>query len=246
MVEKFGLSDVGCVRELNEDCFCIHGFDSQNERGFCILADGMGGHNAGEVASQSAVTFIAEELTSLLELQEDVDIPARLITAIDNANEKVFSMSMKNSIHNGMGTTVVVVFISNGIAYIANVGDSRAYALREKELIQITSDHSIVAELVKSGTITSDEARRHPQRNIITRAVGTDDYVKSDVFEYDYSKGDVLLMCSDGLCTMVGDEEIRDIIISENKSDEIVFKLVDTAKEYGGIDNITVICIRFI
>lgn len=246
MVERFGLSDVGCVRELNEDCFCIHGFDDNRERGFCILADGMGGHNAGEVASQTTVSVIAEELTKLLDSDEVIGIPSALIRAVEKANDKVYGMSMKNSIHRGMGTTVVAAVIYDGIAYIANIGDSRAYACRDKELLQITADHSIVAELVRRGTITKEEAKRHPQKNVITRAVGTDSVVKTDVFEYDYSKGDTLLLCSDGLCTMVDDEDIYNTIIQENNSEKTVCKLVDTAKDNGGIDNITVICIRFI
>ncbi len=245
MVERFGLSDVGCVRELNEDCFCIHGFDDGRERGFCILADGMGGHNAGEVASQTTVRIIAEELTKLLDSDLGSEIPSKLLEAVERANDKVYNMSVNNSIHNGMGTTVVAVFILDGAAYIANIGDSRAYAIREDELLQITTDHSIVEELVQRGTITREEARRHPQKNIITRAVGTDSVVRADVFEYNYSQGDTLLLCSDGLCTMVEDSEIFNIMTQEKNSEDMVCKLVDTAKKNGGVDNITVICIRF-
>lgn len=243
MIDTFGLSDVGCVRELNEDCFCVHGFKN-SDNGFCVLADGMGGHNAGEVASQHAVQFVADDMQRLLS-EDDEGIPGRINEAVCSANQKIYTMSCENEVHKGMGTTLVVTFISHGTAYIANVGDSRAYAVRGDEIVQITKDHSIVAELMMSGMITSEEARRHPQKNIITRAVGTDKNVAADVFEYDFAQGDVLIMCSDGLSTMLTDDEIYDIVNKEENSRDTVRRLIDTAKEKGGIDNITVICIRF-
>ncbi len=244
MIETYGLSDIGCVRELNEDCFCIHGFEL-DEKGFCILADGMGGHNAGEVASQSAVKFIADKLRAVLSDGDEEGIPAVLTDAIDKANQKVYKMSTESTAHRGMGTTVVAAYISEGTAYIANVGDSRAYAVSKDGISQITTDHSIVEELVKSGTITHEEARVHPRRNIITRAVGTEEDIRTDVFEYEYSKGDVMLLCSDGLSSMLDDSEIENIINSEDNSEKTVCSLVDAAKERGGLDNITVVCIRF-
>ncbi len=243
MVETYGLSDVGCIRELNEDCFCIHGFEDGSENGFCILADGMGGHNAGEVASQSAVGFIAERLKSVV--GSDYGIPAALCDAVGLANEKVYRMSIESTAHSGMGTTVVAALVGSGNIYIANVGDSRAYMVSHDGITQLTTDHSVVEELVLSGTITHEEARVHPQRNIITRAVGTDPTVRTDVFEYSYSSGDVLLFCSDGLSTMLRDDEIENIIRNEETSEKTVCSLVDAAKERGGLDNITVICIRF-
>ena len=116
MVETFGLSDVGCIRELNEDCFCIHGFERNEDKGFCILADGMGGHNAGEVASQNAVRFIDERMSSTLEPDSDDKIPSALIDAVGKANERVYRMSVESTAHSGMGTTVVVSYIDCGIA----------------------------------------------------------------------------------------------------------------------------------
>lgn len=242
-MDTFGLSDVGCVRELNEDCFCIHGFNEERD-GFCVLADGMGGHNAGEVASQHAVKFVADDMQKLL-YEKSGGIPGKINEAVRDANSKIYKMSCENEIHKGMGTTIVVAFISDGAAFIANVGDSRAYAVRGDEIVQITKDHSVVAELMMSGMITPEEARKHPQKNIITRAVGTDEDVAADVFEYDFAEGDVLLMCSDGLSTMLDDSEIYEIVNSEENSENTVRRLIDTAKEKGGIDNITVICIRF-
>lgn len=245
MVEVFGLSDVGCIRELNEDCYCICGFGDNSERGFCILADGMGGHNAGEVASQNAVKLIAEEMNRLLESGEK-EIPGQLSRAVSVANTGVYTMASENPIHRGMGTTVVTAFIDDGTAYVANVGDSRAYAVRDDEIVQITTDHSVVSELVMRGTITKEEARLHPQKNIITRAVGTDKSVRTDIFEYNYSPGDVMIICSDGLSTMLDDNRILEIIKSKKTSEDTVNSLIAAAKDEGGLDNITVICIRFI
>ena len=245
MVEVFGLSDVGCIRELNEDCYCICGFGDNSERGFCILADGMGGHNAGEVASQNAVKLIAEEMNRLLESDEK-EIPGQLSRAVSAANTGVYTMASENPIHRGMGTTVVTAFIDDGTAYVANVGDSRAYAVRDDEIVQITTDHSVVSELVMRGTITKEEARLHPQKNIITRAVGTDKSVRTDIFEYNYSPGDVMIICSDGLSTMLDDNRILEIIKSKKTSEDTVNSLIAAAKDEGGLDNITVICIRFI
>lgn len=245
MVEVFGLSDVGCIRELNEDCYCICGFGDNSERGFCILADGMGGHNAGEVASQNAVKLIAEEMNRLLESGEK-EIPGQLSRAVSAANTGVYTMASENPIHRGMGTTVVTAFIDDGTAYVANVGDSRAYAVRDDEIVQITTDHSVVSELVMRGTITKEEARLHPQKNIITRAVGTDKSVRTDIFEYNYSPGDVMIICSDGLSTMLDDNRILEIIKSKKTSEDTVNSLISAAKDEGGLDNITVICIRFI
>ena len=245
MVEVFGLSDVGCIRELNEDCYCICGFGDNSERGFCILADGMGGHNAGEVASQNAVKLIAEEMNRLLESGEK-EIPGQLSRAVSAANTGVYTMASENPIHRGMGTTVVTAFIDDGTAYVANVGDSRAYAVRDDEIVQITTDHSVVSELLMRGTITKEEARLHPQKNIITRAVGTDKSVRTDIFEYNYSPGDVMIICSDGLSTMLDDNRILEIIKSKKTSEDTVNSLIAAAKDEGGLDNITVICIRFI
>lgn len=248
MTDAFGISDVGCIRELNEDCFCIQGFEKidgkEQSPGFCVLADGMGGHNAGEVASQNAVKFAAEELNRFLN-ERNGEIPAVLNNAVALANERVYTMAKKNPIHSGMGTTVVAAYIDDA-AYIANVGDSRAYAVRDNNIVQITTDHSVVAELVMSGTITQEEARRHPRKNIITRAVGTDESVRTDIFEYNYTAGDMLIICSDGLTTMLEDREILGIVKRNKTAEETAVSLVNAAKDCGGLDNITVICIRFL
>ena len=244
MTEVFGLSDVGCLRELNEDSFCVHGFENGTEKGFCIIADGMGGHNAGEVASQNAVKFIAEDLMISLD-EASTDIPGKLREAVEKANGKVYEMSKANIVQSGMGTTVVLCYIDNSTAYIANVGDSRAYAIRNDEIVRITVDHSVVEEMVLRGSITREEARNHPRKNIITRAVGTDFEVMTDIFEYSYSKGDMMILCSDGLCNMIYDDEILSMCKTGKNAEDICKGLVKAAKDNGGLDNITVVCICF-
>lgn len=243
--EIYGATDVGCVRELNEDSFCIYGFDKDASVSFCILSDGMGGHNAGEVASQETVEHIAEKLKNELN-SDNFEAPKILTDAIVEANEKVYQMSVKNQEQTGMGATVVASIIADNVAYIANVGDSRAYAWRKNELMQITKDHSMVEEMVTLGTLTRSEARVHPQRNVITRAVGTDSDIRVDIFEYDYIAGDKLLVCSDGLSAMVDDDEINEVLSSNISTKETVDCLIDKAKKNGGSDNITVICMEFI
>lgn len=243
VLEVYGASDRGRVRDLNEDSFCVHGFADGQPSGFCILSDGMGGHNAGEVASQKTVQFAADELLRNMERQE---APKTLNTAAEVANRNVYEMAMRNPQQRGMGATLVAAAVKDGTVYIANVGDSRAYALRQEELVQITKDHSIVEEMVANGTITAEEARNHPQRNIITRAIGADLHTEADIFEYDCFAGDVLILCSDGLTSMLEDAEIQAIISAGKDAETIVTALIDAANERGGRDNITVICIRFI
>jgi len=243
VLEVYGASDKGKVRDLNEDSFCVHGFTRQEPYGFCVVSDGMGGHNAGEVASQKTVQFVAEELLKRPAVDE---VPKALNQAVEDANQRVYRMAMANQSQRGMGATLVAAYVCPDEVYIANVGDSRAYACRNRELLQITRDHSVVEELVANGTITKEEARNHPQRNIITRAIGADGLTEADIFEYDYYAGDVLLLCSDGLSTMLTDEEIQEIITQNTDAKTMVTALIDAANAKGGRDNITVVCIRFI
>lgn len=246
MFDVYGVTDTGCVRELNEDNFSICGFEKNNEPGFCVIADGMGGHNAGEVASQLSIDFITDSLTEILVENDSPDIPRRINDAINLANESIYNMSKQDLDRSGMGTTTVICAFSNNEGYIANVGDSRAYACRNNEIYQITVDHSVVEELVQNGTITREEAKNHPQKNIITRAIGSEESTKADIFEYDYKVNDTIIMCSDGLSGMVDDELILKTVQEGSNSKQISEKLRDLAKEHGGIDNITVIIIRIL
>ncbi len=243
-LEVYGITNVGNVRELNEDSYAIHGFESSKPSGVCILADGMGGHNAGEVASQHAIAFVDEILGNSYE-REETEIPGLLAEAVTHANEKIYDLSLRTPQQHGMGTTLVISYITDGTAYIANVGDSRAYAIRGETMCRITVDHSVVEELVANGTITREEAFHHPQKNIITRAVGTDPSIKTDVYEYTYLPGDIMLMCSDGLTEMVQEQEILQIVSAGGSMQDILEHLVQAALDAGGHDNVTVIGVRF-
>ena len=245
-LDIFGASDIGCVRELNEDSFCIYGFDDGNPCGFCVLSDGMGGHNAGEVASGKTVEFVTEVLKKAISDTKASMPPRALTEAVSYANRTVYDMAMSDSKQNGMGATLVAAYITDSEAYIANVGDSRAYAFKDNRLFQITKDHSVVEEMVASGSLSREEARRHPQKNIITRAIGTDINTEADLFEYECTADDCLLLCSDGLSGMLEDSEIESIVKGAADSKTMAEALIKSAKEHGGTDNITVICIRFI
>lgn len=244
-VEVCGLTDIGKHRELNEDSFKICGFENKLPTGVCVLADGMGGHSAGEVASKKAAELITTDLMSRFGETDEKQIVLNIASAIDFANSEIYSMSIKNPNQAGMGTTAVVVYVKDGVVQIANVGDSRAYVVSDKKIRKITVDHSIVEELVKNGTITAEEARNHPDKNIITRAVGTEKYVDADFYEYTPTGNETILMCSDGLYEMLRDKEIKNILNKSNDLNEAVRALIDAANANGGVDNITVIALRF-
>ncbi len=246
ITEVYGFSDIGRVRDLNEDSFCIHGFEHGKPPGFCILSDGMGGHNAGEVASQKTVQLSSEYILREMDFGKRFSPPKALNRAVRQTNQIIFEMAEENPAQRGMGATMVAAYIDTGGAYIANVGDSRAYACRNGELLRITKDHSIVEELVDSGTITREEARNHPRKNIITRAIGSSTVTEADIFEYDYLPGDMLLLCSDGLSGMLTEEEMLSYLTADNSVEEITRQLIDAANARGGEDNITVVCIRFL
>lgn len=244
-VKVCGLTDKGKRRELNEDSFKICGFEDGKPLGVCVLADGMGGHNAGEVASGAAVDIITNELKTCLDEDDDKKITLNIAGAIDFANAHIYERALKNREQAGMGTTTVIAYVRDSQLRIANIGDSCAYVISDKEICKITIDHSVVEELVRRGTITREEARCHPDKNIITRAVGTEEYVDADFFDYRVSPGETVILCSDGLWEMVTDEEIKDIVSKSENTDEAVKALIDEANKNGGVDNITVVALHF-
>lgn len=244
-VKVYGLTDIGKRRELNEDSFKICGFEDGKPQGVCVLADGMGGHNAGEIASGAAVDIISNELKECLDEEDDKKITLNIAGAIDFANAHIYERSLKNKEQAGMGTTVVVAYVKDSQLRVANIGDSCAYVISDSEICKITVDHSVVEEMVQRGTITREEARRHPDKNIITRAVGTEEYVDADFFDYKVSPGDTVILCSDGLTETVRDEDILDIVKKSENTDEAVKTLVDEANKNGGVDNITVVALHF-
>lgn len=244
-VEVCGLTDIGKLRELNEDSFEIRGFKDGEISGVCVLADGMGGHNAGEIASRMAAQLICDDLESCLLESDNALIAKKMAAAIDFANSEIYNMSIKNSAQAGMGTTTVVAFVKKGLVRIANIGDSGAYLISDTVMRKITVDHSVVEELVQSGSITRAEARNHPDKNIITRAVGTEKYVDADFYDYVPVGGETILLCSDGLTEMLKEKEIKRIINDSENISVAVSALIDEANKCGGVDNITVIALQF-
>ena len=231
----------GIVREKNEDaCFVIPSHDVY------IVADGVGGNNSGEVASRTAVSEIASYVNDndLRQYNEPDDIFGFFSEAIDRANEKIFTMGTVNEDNRGMATTIVLAYIFDGAAYIANIGDSRAYLLRSGVLSRITKDHTYVNELIDKGLITEEEAENHRQKNVITKALGADMAVGPDFYRLAVEKEDVLILCSDGLYGEVPPERIVDILEENDNMNDACTGLVDEALRLGGRDNITVICLK--
>lgn len=244
-VSAFGASDTGLVRELNEDSFLISGFEGGSPRGFCILADGMGGHNAGEVASSMATRIIATELSQSDLAGSENEIVTEIIASLDYANDEIYRRAISSSEAAGMGTTAVVIYVNGDTAYIANIGDSRAYLIERDNISQLTVDHSVVQKLLDSGSITPQEARNHPDKNIITKALGTEPFEDYDIFEFSLRQGDKILLCSDGLTDMLEDFEIKDILSSCVSAEDSVNALISAANDRGGRDNITAVLICF-
>jgi len=234
----------GKIREINQDSYYI---SADENCPLFIIADGMGGHKAGEVASKLAVEIISSSFENQIKNIEMDD--NSIINAIKNsiwrANDEIYRKSIENEEYSGMGTTVTMAYETNGNIFIGHVGDSRAYLLRDNTLYQITKDHSLVEELVKNGTITREEARFHPQKNIITRAVGTNKEVEIDLIVKERTKGDILLLCTDGLTNMLNDEEIKELLIINDDMQKACELLVQLSNEKGGLDNISVVAIKF-
>ncbi len=237
------ISDIGLRRENNQDYMFV---STDLDFPIFVVADGMGGHNAGDIASSMAVKGIVEFLSENRERLKKNEIKTCIEEAISHVNDIIFIKSLESSDLNGMGTTITMAYIDNKKVYIGHVGDSRAYLIRENKIIQITEDHSLVNELIKNGSISSSEAINHPQRNIITRAVGTSYKIKSDFYTIKVKAKDIIILCSDGLTNMVGEDIILNVVERYDKMDmeNICNILVKLAKENGGSDNITVIGIN--
>lgn len=228
------LSDIGNVRKINEDSV---GYYKNEDFGVYIVADGMGGHNAGEVASKIAVDTIIEYIKSLNNLD---DMEGVLIHSIKMANRKIFGLSKNNEGLVGMGTTITACLVKNSRMIVANVGDSSCYIMKLNGITKVTKDHSLVQQLVDEGSITEEEAVSHPNKNIITRALGTNEFVEIDTFEIEL--GDIMkvILCTDGLTNGVNTGEMYDIIFNNNNRDSCR-KLIELSKLKGGRDNISVI-----
>lgn len=239
MLSSYAMTDVGRTRLVNQDYVfsCLQPVG--NLPNLFIVADGMGGHQAGDFASSYSVKKILESIS--LSLQKN---PHKIFAdAIRYANRELIEKAKANPELKGMGTTVVLLTIIGEKAYVANVGDSRLY-LMEDTLTQITVDHSLVQEMIRIGELTKESARLHPDKNIITRAVGAGRDINADYFEFTLTEKSILLMCSDGLSNMVDDEQLAILLKSAKKPEKIGKKLIEAANRNGGKDNIAVIVIN--
>lgn len=239
-MKSFSVTDIGLRRSVNQDSvYC-----NENEIGplsnLFIVADGMGGHKAGDKASRLCVDTVCERVR-----ETEFTTPVSILNdAVLEAHNRVKNCSESDIDYEGMGTTVVVSTIMNGSLYVANIGDSRLYLLRDS-LCQITEDHSLVEEMVKSGELAKENVRSHPNKNIITRALGIGPALEPDFFEVKLQENDIILMCSDGLTNMIEDVEIECIIKREKDDlEKAGITLLNRANDMGGKDNITVLLVR--
>lgn len=231
-------SDVGQVRSHNED---NGGFINNKDGLFLTLvADGMGGHQAGDVASLMTTEILTENWRETTGLSTPTSIESWLLEAITNVNTLIYQHALESPQCQGMGTTLVAVVSTDQFVSYANIGDSRAYLMNGETFIQKTVDHSLVNELVRSGQITALEAENHPRRNVVLRALGTEETVKVDIETIDWDEGSYLLLCSDGLSNKVKDEEMFQTLIKDGSLVEKMTELISLANERGGEDNISI------
>jgi len=233
-----GRTDVGIIRSGNEDSYLM-----VPDRGIFVVADGMGGHAAGEVASEMAVRFVARELGSLKGLSDD-QVADRMRAAIRSANGAIFQRTLTEHDKRGMGTTVTSMVLYDTRFLIGQVGDSRAYLFRDGKLIQLTKDHSYVQEQVDAGYLTPEQARSHPYSNVITRCVGANSDVMPDIYLGTVKPKDLFLLASDGLTGMLEDNQLADLLTAIRMPQEQVDELITEANRHGGLDNITAILVR--
>lgn len=232
------ISDVGKVRDINEDNYCV----INNVFTLLVVADGMGGHNAGEIASAISIDKIKRHIMKYITLDmEDESIKGIIFEAFNRANKEIFERANANMSCDGMGTTTTLALYINSQLFVGHIGDSRAYIIRNGTIEQITEDHSLVAELVRNGSITETEAMRHPQKNVITKALGTNKNIKADVFKMNTEPKDILVLCTDGLSNFIQSVEIEKVVSESNSIEEACERLVLMANKRGGYDNITVL-----
>lgn len=239
MLRAYGLKDVGRCRSINQDYIYISEKPVGNLPNLFLVADGMGGHKAGDLASEYTVSRIREAVEKSMRT-----IPLQILkSAFQYANQKLIEKAQESRAYSGMGTTLVAATVVENTVYIANVGDSRLYKVG-RTIEQVTKDHSLVEEMVRMGEISKEEARNHPEKNIITRAIGVSDEVDPDYFSTGLMPGERLLLCSDGLSNMIEDSQILKIVSREKDLRLCVQELVDTANRNGGRDNIAVVLVE--
>ncbi|GAB3067663.1 Stp1/IreP family PP2C-type Ser/Thr phosphatase [Virgibacillus ainsalahensis] len=236
------MTDTGKVRSHNEDAGGI--FYNSSGQFLAIIADGMGGHLAGDVASQMAINIIKEKWQECKELHSPDETEKWLTSAVTSINQSIHTHSLQNEECQGMGTTIVIAVCIKDFLTIAHIGDSRCYVYDEKGLKQITEDHSLVNALVQSGQISKDEAQQHPRKNVVLRALGTEEDVVADVKSLGLDQGNRLLLCSDGLTDKVRDDEIAEYLHDSKEIGETAQQLINLANDRGGEDNISLIIIH--
>ena len=236
-MEAWGLTHRGAVRQQNQDAFAIRNLP--DGRVIALVCDGMGGARAGNIASAMAVKLFTEEFLRTSGREEE-----RMRKAAALANREVFQRSLRDEDCAGMGTTLVAALAGEGGAVILNEGDSRAYHINQEGIVLVTRDHSLVADLVERGELTREEARRHPNKNLITRALGADPDLMADCFRQPLAPGDYLLLCSDGLSNVVEEQEMLYEVIHGEGDESCCQRLLDIALSRGAPDNVTVVLIR--
>ena len=238
-MNAYSVTDVGLKRKINQDYAYVSIHPVGNLSNLFIVADGMGGHRAGDFASR----YTVEELVNTIRDDEEYN-PIKIIrSAIQTANRNLIQKSSEEEEMRGMGTTIVAATIVDHFLYVANVGDSRLYVVGE-DIRQITRDHSLVEEMIRIGEINREQARKHPDKNIITRAIGVSKEVAVDFFDLKLGQDDIVLICSDGLTNMLEDDEIKEIIKSGSNISGIAGELIEKANINGGKDNIAVILVE--
>jgi serine/threonine protein phosphatase PrpC len=251
MLEAYGQSDVGRRRKLNEDSFLV-----DTSTSLFAVCDGMGGHNAGEVASGMAAETLAafvershreKEITWPYGLDVNLSFDGnRLATALKLANKKVYKAADNREDYTGMGTTAVAALVSGNVLTIGSAGDSRCYLLRGGQLSQLTRDDSWVSAAWAEGILSADEIEKHPLRNVITKAIGAKDSIEIDIVEHRFADGDIAILCSDGLHSMINDESILAAVTPfPGTLEEAAQQLIDAANEAGGKDNVSVVLVRY-
>ncbi|OFI07673.1 serine/threonine phosphatase stp [Clostridium acetireducens DSM 10703] len=231
------LSDVGNVRSINEDSV---GYFKGDNKSIYVIADGMGGHNAGEVASKIAVDTTINYIKTQYKDESVKDMKYILIKGIECANKKIYDLAQSNKSLKGMGTTITACLIKESTMLVANVGDSRCYVIKDNKIVKVTKDHSLVQQLVDNGSISEEEAIYHPNKNVITRALGTNKIVDIDVYKIDLKDIKKVILCTDGLTNEVTTKEIENIV-TNNDNEKSCRELIKLSKLKGGRDNISVI-----
>lgn len=236
-------TDKGVVRDNNQDSYTV--CELSEGAVLAVVCDGMGGAAEGALASSEAVKVVRERVAErYLSDMSDLSVKSLLVSAVENANKHIYSLSKTDESYEGMGTTVVAVLIANSFLYIAHAGDSRAYKLSGGELVQLTRDHSVVQNMLENGEITAEEAVDHPSKHIITRALGVDDFIKVDFCQEPFDEDEVLILCSDGLTNYSTSDDILRLT-SDGCYYKYADRLVNLANQNGGGDNVTVVCVAY-